>query len=102
MKHCVYCTNKATTEDALGLPACKKHKREADNYYQQRTGRTPDEDSFLYCDKHLDLWQSGCPRCEECCQHHYGCNVKEKFGEANTPEERGVKVEEFEIQRRAE
>ena len=95
MAKCAYCKELATTEDALGIPACKRHAGEADAYYEERTGRKPSEDTFLHCPKHLDLWQSGCQRCETCCQYHYGCTVKERFGDANTPKERGVKVIEF-------
>lgn len=36
-------------------------------------------DDYLFCREHSDLWQSGCPRCEECSQHHYGMSVKEKY-----------------------
>ena len=91
MRHCAYCKQPATTEDALGLPACAAHAREGDEYYRQHTGRDPNEDDFLYCPEHLDLWQSGCKRCEPCCQHHYGKTVKAQFGDAQTPEERGVR-----------
>ena len=45
-------------------------------------------DDFLYCSKHGDLWQSGCERCEQCCQHHYRMSVKEKFKDDGSIEER--------------
>ena len=77
---CAYCKNEATTEDAVGIPACKIHESDADEYFKQRTGRKPNEDTFLHCQDHLDFWQSDCDRCEECCQHHYGITVEEKFG----------------------
>lgn len=97
MSECAYCKETATTEDALGLPVCKKHANEADEYYQQRTGRDPNADPHTHCKKHSDLWQADCSRCEECCLYHYGCSVKEKFGDAKTPEERGVHIEEIEL-----
>jgi hypothetical protein len=92
MPKCAYCNQKATTEDAVGLPACANHAREADDYYRQQTGREPDEDTFLFCPMHSDLWQVGCQGCEACCQHHYGCSVEQKFGDTKTPEERGTRV----------
>ena len=76
----------------MGVPACQEHEHCADEYYKEQFGCDPNADTYLYCEKHCDLWRAGCPRCEECCQHHYGCTVKEKFGDANTPEERGVKI----------
>jgi len=47
-----------------------------------------EQDNFLYCDEHSDLWQSGCKRCEECCQYHYGCSVKKKFDDDGSLEQR--------------
>ncbi len=93
---CVYCKSRATTEDALGLPACKLHSGEADEYFEQRTGHKPNEDTHLYCDDHCDMWQPGCPRCEENSRHHYGMSVtdfkktdasKMVVLEADSPEE---------------
>jgi len=72
---CVYCDKRATDTDALGLPACAEHVHEADEYYEERTGRDPNEDPMLWCDEHLDNWQPGCQRCEACSQHHYGKGV---------------------------
>ena len=92
MDKCSYCKEIATTEDALGCPTCKRHKSEADNYYEKRTGRKPNADPHLYCKEHGDLWQADCERCETCCLFHYDCSVKEKFGDANTPTGRGVKI----------
>jgi len=63
--------------DALGLAACSKHAGEADEYFEELTGRNPSADTYKYCDKHSDMWQPGCPRCEECSQHHYAVSVKE-------------------------
>lgn len=77
MAKCLYCSEKATDTDALGLPACADHVGEADRYFESVTGYSPNEDRFLYCDEHSDMWVSGCPRCEECCQHHYGIPVEE-------------------------
>lgn len=96
MGKCVYCVRRATDMDALGLPACADHIHEADEYYQRRTGRDPNEDAFQYCKEHLDLWQPGCERCEACSQHHYGQGVAEalaggdmylEVAEFQTPEE---------------
>lgn len=89
---CAYCQNDATTECAMGLPACQNHKGAADEYYETRTGRKPDQDAYLFCEEHGDLWQSHCVRCERCCRYHYGVSVKEKFGDKKTPEERGVTI----------
>ena len=75
MKRCVYCGKPATTMDAVGLDACQEHASEADEYFEQRTGRKPTDDTFLYCEKHCDMWEPGCTRCEECCQYHYGHDV---------------------------
>ncbi len=74
---CVYCPDKATTEDTIGLPACVIHANEADEYFERCTGRKPNEDPHLFCDVHCDLWQPGCLRCEENSQYHYGINVAE-------------------------
>ena len=74
---CAYCSKDAVGHDALGLDACTDHLREADDYFEERTGRRPDEDPFLYCDVHCDMWEPSCPRCEECSQHHYGISVAE-------------------------
>jgi hypothetical protein len=74
---CAYCDKEATTTDALGLDVCADHAHEADEYYQKRTGRRPDEDSYLYCDEHCDMWKPGCERCEACAQHYYGMSVRE-------------------------
>lgn len=98
MNKCAYCKEKATTECAMGLPSCARHEHEADEYYQQRTGRSPNSDSFLFCPQHSDLWQVDCKRCETCCLYHYGCSVKQKFGDANTPEKRGVVIKEVKLQ----
>ena len=77
METCIYCNARATTMDAVGLPTCAAHRDEADEYFEQRTGHSPHEDLHLYCDDHCDLWQPGCPRCEENSQHHYGMSVAE-------------------------
>lgn len=77
MEKCVYCDKRATGMDALGLAACAGHVHEADEYYEQRTGRDPNVDPMLWCDEHLDNWQPGCERCEVCSQHHYGKGVAE-------------------------
>lgn len=77
MVKCAYCKMRATTRDALGLDACIAHSGEADEYYRGRYGRDPHEDSYLYCDVHCDMWQSGCERCEQCCHYHYGTAVQE-------------------------
>ena len=45
-------------------------------------------DDYLFCPEHCDLWQSGCERCERCCQHHYGMTVKEKFHDDGSLAER--------------
>ena len=45
-------------------------------------------DTFMYCDKHGDLWQADCDRCETCCLYHYGCSVKEKFNDDGSLEQR--------------
>ena len=87
---CAYCQKPATDMDALGLPACATHIQEADGYYEQRTGHTPDEDQFLYCEKHCDMWELNCPRCEECSQHHYGKSV---FEFRHSPESKWTVVE---------
>lgn len=92
MTQCAYCQKQATTECALGLPACANHRSAADEYYAERTGRSPNADNFLFCPEHGDLWESGCARCEQCCQHHYSCSVREKFGDAKTPEGRGLQI----------
>jgi hypothetical protein len=81
MGKCAYCKNNAVDIDAIGLNACADHLHEADEYHKERTGRWPNEDSFLYCDEHCDMWEPGCPRCEECCQHHYGMPVAQMLGE---------------------
>lgn len=75
MDKCAYCKARATTMDALGLPACTAHRDEADEYFEQRTGRSPHDDTHLYCDEHGDMWKPGCARCEENSQHHYGRSV---------------------------
>lgn len=36
-ENCAYCRKKATTEDALGLPACKGHEGSADGYMGRRS-----------------------------------------------------------------
>lgn len=77
MQRCAYCDAISTGMDAIGLPACYKHQGEADEYFEQRTGRSPHEDPYLYCKDHCDAWQPGCTRCEECSQHHYGVSVSE-------------------------
>lgn len=77
MGKCAYCSNGATTMDAVGLPACEEHKAGADEYFERQTGRKPDDDTFLYCDKHSDLWKPGCSRCEQCSQYHYDRSVAE-------------------------
>ena len=77
MEKCVYCHKRATDMDALGLPACTTHIHEADEYYEHRTGHKPSQDQFLYCEKHCDMWEPLCPRCEACSQHHYGKSVSE-------------------------
>jgi hypothetical protein len=42
---CAYCKNKATNYDALGLPACKDHLGEADEYVKKyATNKTIVED----------------------------------------------------------
>ena len=78
---CVYCKSDApelpVALDAMGLPACRDHSEEANDYFEQLTGRNSNEDTFLYCDDHCDFWQPNCARCEECSQHHYGMTVKE-------------------------
>jgi hypothetical protein len=74
---CAYCKEPATDKDVVGLPACHDHLHYADDYYKRCTGRDPDEDSFLYCPEHCDMWQENCVRCEACSQHHYGVSVKE-------------------------
>lgn len=74
---CAYCQELAVCEDAIGIPTCFNHKHYTDDYYERRTGRRPDEDPFLYCDEHCDMWQEGCPRCEKCSQYHYEMSVKE-------------------------
>ena len=93
MSKCAYCKEKATIkEDAMGLPACSEHEHYVDEYYKEQYGHDPNEDTFLYCKEHCDLWQSGCARCEECCLYHYGMSVAEKFGDTKTPEERGARI----------
>jgi hypothetical protein len=77
MKKCVYCDARATDMDALGLDACSKHIYEADGYFEEVTGRNPNDDTFEYCDEHGDMWEPVCSRCEECSQHHYGMSVSE-------------------------
>lgn len=77
MVRCAYCQNEATVEDAIGIPACAQHAHEADEYYEKQTRHRPDEDLFLYCPEHCDMWQPDCPRCEECSQHRYGLSVSE-------------------------
>ncbi len=86
--NCAYCSKPATTEDAMGIPTCKAHEHEADSYYERQTGRSPNADPHLYCDKHGDLWQSDCPRCEECSQFHYGMSVREKFDDDSSLKQR--------------
>ena len=76
-QRCAYCQRQATSMDAIGIPACSIHIHEADGYYEQRTGHSPDEDLFLYCEEHCDMWEPTCPRCEACSQHHYGKSVSE-------------------------
>ncbi len=38
---------------------------------------SPHKDTHLYCDDHSDMWQSGCPHCEENSQYHYETSVAE-------------------------
>jgi len=78
---CVYCSNRATTRDALGLDACEQHKTEANQEFENRKGFSPHADTHLYCREHFDLWQPECPRCEECCWFHYGSPVGVMFPE---------------------
>ena len=52
-------------------------------------------DPFLYCEVHCDLWQSGCKRCEECCQHHYGMSVNKKFNDDGSIEQRSENWQVF-------
>jgi len=96
MKKCVYCGQPATTEDAVGLPACKDHEHGADKYFETQTGRRSDQDTFLYCDEHCDMWEPDCPRCEECCQHHYGHDVA-RLLERMKNGELGITIEKWEI-----
>lgn len=77
MMKCAYCDKRATTLDAVGLDAYAKHENEADEYFEQVRGRSPHADTFEYCDDHCDMWEPGCPRCEECSQHHHQVTVRE-------------------------
>lgn len=56
-------------------------------------------DDFRYCHKHSDLWQSDCPRCEECCQHWYGMSVKEKFNDGGSYEQRSKHHKYFKLKK---
>lgn len=89
MAKCAYCEKLASGEDALGLPACERHKNEADDYFEQRTGRKPGADPFLYCPDHCDMWRPKCPRCEACSYHHYGVGVAQFL---RSPESRVVTI----------
>ena len=74
-ERCAYCDRRATGLDAIGLPACSDHANEADEYFEQRTGRKPNDDPHLYCLQHGDMWEPGCTRCETNAQFHYGKSV---------------------------
>lgn len=89
MATCAYCNKTATGNDALGLPSCVAHTNEADDYFEQRTGRRPSDDPFLYCPVHCDMWEPKCERCEACSQHHYGKSVAEFL---RSPESRHITV----------
>ena len=91
LSKCVYCGKFATTQDAIGLDCCKEHSGSADKYFEQKTGRKPNQDTFIYCKQHGDMWEPGCPRCEECSQYHYGHDVARLIERTETGE-LGIKL----------
>ncbi|HEA66891.1 MAG TPA: hypothetical protein ENI07_08750 [Desulfobacterales bacterium] len=94
MSKCMYCEKTAITMDAIGLDACLEHENNADEYFESRTGRKPNEDPFLHCKDHGDMWVPECKRCEECSQHHYGHDVTRLLERFKTGE-LGIKIYEI-------
>jgi len=56
------------------------HEHAADKWAIEH-GYLKTEDEFKWCKEHADFWIPDCPRCEECCQHHYGMPVARAFPE---------------------